>query len=145
LGWNAKWVTGYKGTADVNLALDRGEIEMTSGNTNDESLLRMLRTGNFAVLTLAGKPPTGAPVLPEYMNAPQITDQIAGKLDDPVAKSAFQFWLTTSSIEWFGLPPGAPKDVVEAFRQALSQAATDPKLKKGSALLDLVLTDHRNF
>src|SRR5439155_20928545 len=30
LGWNAAWVTGYRGTNEVMLALDRGDVEMTS-------------------------------------------------------------------------------------------------------------------
>ncbi|MEA2984227.1 MAG: hypothetical protein QOD94_481, partial [Alphaproteobacteria bacterium] len=28
LGWNAKWVVGYKGTSDLFTALERGEIDM---------------------------------------------------------------------------------------------------------------------
>ena len=30
LGWNASWVNGYRGTSETMLALDRGEIDMTS-------------------------------------------------------------------------------------------------------------------
>src|SRR5262249_13527920 len=30
LGWNAKWVLGYRGTSDLMIALERGEIDMTS-------------------------------------------------------------------------------------------------------------------
>ena len=30
LGWNAKWVLGYRGTNDLMVALERGEIDMTS-------------------------------------------------------------------------------------------------------------------
>ena len=119
---------------------------MTAGNTNDETLLRMVRTGNFDVLTLAGKTATGVPLYPEYTHAPQLTEQIAGKLADPVAKSAYEYWTTTSSIDkWFGLPAGTPREIVETYRQALSRVATDPDLNKGGAFLDLVLTDHQNF
>src|SRR5438046_774879 len=30
LGWNTKWVIGYRGTSELMLALERGEIDMTS-------------------------------------------------------------------------------------------------------------------
>ena len=30
LGWNVKWVTGYPGTNELMIALDRGEIDMTT-------------------------------------------------------------------------------------------------------------------
>src|SRR5581483_6726946 len=33
LGWNAKWVMGYRGTPDIIIALERGEIDM-SGTGN---------------------------------------------------------------------------------------------------------------
>ena len=146
LGWNARWVTGYKGTAEISLALERGEIDMTSGNTNDESLLRAVRTGNFEVLTLAGTAPAGVPVLPEFVRAPQIVDQVGDKIEDPIANAAFKYWLTISSIDkWLALPADTPKEIIEAYRTAFSKVAIDPDLNKDGAFLDLVLTDYRNF
>src|SRR5690349_19112691 len=30
LDWNARWITGYRGTSELMIALERGEIDMTS-------------------------------------------------------------------------------------------------------------------
>lgn len=146
LRWNARWVTGYKGTAEISLALERGEIDMTSANTNDDLILRLIRSGNFEVLTLAGTAPAGVPVLPEFVKAPQITDQMGSKIEEPIAKAAFEYWLTISSIDkWLALPADTPKEIVESYREAFLKVAKDTDLNKTGAFLDIVLTDNSNF
>jgi len=146
LGWNAKWVTGYKGTSELNLALERGEIDMTSGNTNEKMILNLISGGKVQVVTLAGMAPAGVPVVPEFANAPQIADQVEGKIRDPIAKAAFQYWLTINSVEkWLGLPGGTPRAIVETYRKAFAEVSADPAFSKGAAFLDLVLTDYRHF
>src|SRR5581483_8798834 len=40
LGWNAKWVTGYSGTNETVIALERGEVDMVS--TGDLAKIRAL-------------------------------------------------------------------------------------------------------
>lgn len=146
LGWNARWVTGYKGTAEISMALERGEVDMISNNTNRDTVLSQIRSGQFEVLTLAGKAPAGVPLIPEMASAPQLVDQIAGKIQEPVAKSAFDYWLTISSVDkWLALQAGTPKEVVQAHRDAFAKIITDPEFEKGAAFLELVMTDHRDF
>lgn len=75
-GWNARWVVGYPGTREVNLALTRGEVDMTS--VDDLNVLQQLvGSGQFTVLTQSGVMADGgkavadpvfgdAPVFPRY-------------------------------------------------------------------------------
>ncbi len=53
LGWNAKWVTGYRGTGDLLLALERGEIDMT-GTSNIIITRKLLESGKFKILLQSG-------------------------------------------------------------------------------------------
>src|SRR5829696_961066 len=53
LGWNAKWVVGYRGTNELTLALERGEIDMTS-TANLFLIQRLIATGNFEILCQSG-------------------------------------------------------------------------------------------
>src|SRR5262245_47245592 len=53
LGWNAKWVVGYRGTSDLMVALERGEIEMTA-TSNTQQIEKLLATGRFKVLVQSG-------------------------------------------------------------------------------------------
>lgn len=146
LGWNAKWITGYKGTTEVAIALERGEVDMISGGTNQDDIPKHLANGNVDVLTVVGRPPPGLPVLPEVAAAPQLVDLLAGKIQDPTAEAAFEYWLTICSVDkWFALPPDTPKEIVEAHRQAFSKLPSDPEFKKGAEMLQLILSDNRHF
>src|SRR5260221_715516 len=53
LDWNAKWVIGYRGTSELMVALERGEIDMTSTG-NLFHVQRLLATGKFKVLAQTG-------------------------------------------------------------------------------------------
>jgi len=46
LGWNAKWVVGYKGTNDLFTALERGEIDMAA-TSSTHMVEKLLKTGKF--------------------------------------------------------------------------------------------------
>ena len=146
LGWNVKWVTGYRGTTEIILASERGEIDMRSDSSNKDAILSQIRSGKFEVATLGGRVPSGVIVAPEYAGAPQIVEQIAGKIQDPVAKAAFDYWMTMLSIDkWLALPPDTSPEIVAAHRDALLKVSGDPDFKKGAEFLELILTDHRGF
>jgi hypothetical protein len=147
LGWNAKWVTGYKSTPETSVALDRGEVDMIATSTNRESAIAQLRSGNFEVLSLAGTTPAGAPpLIPEFDNVPQLVDLLEGKIQDPIAKAAFEYWLTISSVDkWLTLPPDTPQEIVATYRGAFSKIAADPEFEKGAEFLELLMTDYRGF
>jgi hypothetical protein len=50
-----------------------------------------------------------------------------GKLTDPLAQKAFDYWCNGSSIgTWIALPPGTPAAVIEAYRAAFDKVAADP-------------------
>src|SRR6476661_2456140 len=53
LGWNAKWVIGYRGTSELTLALERGEIDMTATG-NIYLVQKLLDTGKFKILAQSG-------------------------------------------------------------------------------------------
>src|SRR6476620_5177521 len=59
LGWNAKWVGGYPGTSQLALALERGEIDMTSTG-NIYVVKKLLDTGKFKILVQSGMLKDGA-------------------------------------------------------------------------------------
>lgn len=119
LDWNVRWVLGYRTTADLNLALERGEVDMTSIPVISD-VLKMLDTGKFSILVQAGAFKGGKlePVK-EFSGAPLISDLLAGKLNDPVAQNAFSYWINNASVgQWVALPEGTPKHIVQAHREA---------------------------
>lgn len=127
LGWNAKWVVGYPGTNELLLALDRGEIDMTS-TANLFQIQKLLGSGRFIALAQSGTLQNGKMVArPELGNAPLIATLMQGKIKDPLAQQGFDYWASITQLDkWIALPPKTPEAFVRAYRQAFQTAFTDP-------------------
>src|SRR5262249_39361107 len=53
LGWNARWVVGYRGTSAIILAMQQGELDMT-GTSNTFAMQHLLDSHKFKVLVQSG-------------------------------------------------------------------------------------------
>jgi tripartite-type tricarboxylate transporter receptor subunit TctC len=138
LGWNARWVTGYQGTNDLMLALDRGEIDMTSTG-NIFQLNQLVDSGRFRILNQSGSLENGKFVgRPDLRGAPVFADVMAGKIKDPLGQRAFDYWIAINATDKFlALVPGTPAPIVEAYREAFAKAVRDPELLgMGQAISD---------
>ncbi len=127
LGWNVKWVVGYRGSNETSMALERGEIDLsTTGNLF--LIDRLVKTGKFKILTQQGEPENGKYVgRPDFGDAPIFADMIAGKITDPIAKQAFAYWESVNSVDkWIALGEGTPDDIVAAYRKAFEIMVKDP-------------------
>jgi tripartite-type tricarboxylate transporter receptor subunit TctC len=135
LGWNVRWVTGYPGNNELMMALQRKEIDMTSLATVEE-IEALLKSGDFTTVTQSGALIDGKQVpQPAYGPAPILGDQLAGKLSDPLAQQAFEYWKNTTQVgQWLALPPATPAPIVAAYRQAFIKTLNNPdfieKLKR---------------
>jgi Tripartite tricarboxylate transporter family receptor len=126
LGWNAKWVTGYRGTNEVMIAFDRGEVDMTSTG-NIFQIQDRLNSGHLKIVNQSGTYEHGAFVRrAEFGDAPLFSDQMKGKIIDPVAQKAFDYWSAlASSDKWLGLAPGTSADNLETYREAFRKTVAD--------------------
>jgi hypothetical protein len=130
LGWNARWVQGYPSeTASVVLALERGEVDMTGFSATGLSD-PLLDRSKYAIIYQTGSHAGMVPSpLPAIAATPLFTAAMRGKIADPLAQKAFDYWRNTSSvINWAALPPGTPTDIVDTYRTAFAKAAADPGL-----------------
>lgn len=125
LGWNAKWVVGYRGTNELMIALERDEIDMTS-TANLFQIQKFLETGRFKILSQSGTLQKGGTVpRPEFGNAPLFAALAHGKIKDPIVQNAFEYWATMTSLDkWFALPPKTPEALVRAHRAAYEVASS---------------------
>ena len=145
LGWNVKWVMGYRGTNEVLLALSRGEIDMSSTDLSAGS--KMLETGKFKVVAQTGSLDVGRThMMPEIEHAPIFRDLMSGKIQDPIARQAFDYWLSFNSVDkWLALMPDTPSAIVAVYRDAFVKASADPEfIELGtSASEDFSPIDHK--
>ena len=138
LGWNAKWVIGYRGTNELMVALDRGEIDMTSTG-NLFHVQRLLATGRFKVLAQTGMLKNGTRIpRPEFADVPVFDRMLAGKIADPLMRQAFDYWSANSAIDkWAALPPNPPPAMLDAYRVAYAKMIADPEfVDRGRKLSD---------
>jgi tripartite-type tricarboxylate transporter receptor subunit TctC len=130
LGWNLRWVTGYQGTPQVVLALQKGEADMldTAGVGAIAPLLAsgdlvpVLQTGIFAGGALKRRDAfPDAPLLSEAFE-----ERTAG-----AARRAIDNWLKAVQIgKYFALPPRTPAGVVAAYREAFARMQDDPEFRQ---------------
>jgi hypothetical protein len=125
LDWNARWVVGYRGTNDLFIALERGEIDMTT-TANLFQIQKLLDTGKFKILSQAGTLQKGKHVpRPEFGDAPMFVDLMHGKLKERLVQQAFDFWSSLTALDkWFALPPKTPEAIVRIHRNAYEAAAS---------------------
>ncbi len=136
LGWNAKWVVGYRASTETTIALERGEVDLTSSGS---SILvrRLTDTGKFQVLCQSGIVVDGKMRRrSDFADVPTMAELIDGKLTDPGALDAFNYLEAMTSIDpWMALPPNTPSSVVATYREAFKKATADPEfIEKGKRI-----------
>jgi tripartite-type tricarboxylate transporter receptor subunit TctC len=124
LGTKFKIIYGYPGSAEIGLAMERGELE--GRNTSSPP----------AVIAAAGGPSspraqfhfllqTGIRKLADYQNVPLLTDIAANAQD----RAAFDFISKASSVSRpFASATGIPAERVAALRKAFADTLRDPEL-----------------
>jgi tripartite-type tricarboxylate transporter receptor subunit TctC len=131
LGWNLKWILGYRGTSDLFVALDRGEIDMTA-TSNVAPIRKLIATGRFKVFAQSGTLRNGEfRPRPDFDDAPVLPKLLEGRITDPLAKKSFDYWMTVHSgpEKWLALPPGTPEPIAAAYREAFARMAEDPEFR----------------
>jgi tripartite-type tricarboxylate transporter receptor subunit TctC len=127
LGWKLKWVAGYRGTNELFLALERGEVEMTA-TANPAPIEKLLTTGKYKILVQTGSRRDGAfSGRQEFGDAPLMPVLMDRKIADPIAAQGFDYWLELHSgaEKWLALPPDSPEPMVGAYRDAFRQLTQD--------------------
>jgi hypothetical protein len=138
LGWNARWVTGYGNNNDLAIALERGEIDMTAlGDDSFVHIPALLDKSKFTIIyqtgTDAGKEPSEVPALHDV---PLFAKAMEGKISDPLAKAAYDYWRDLSYLfKWIALPNGTPKPIVDVYREAFKKTVADPAFVAASEKL----------
>jgi tripartite-type tricarboxylate transporter receptor subunit TctC len=133
LGWNLKWVTGYPGTDALTTALLQGEIEMTA--TQNAFLLRGLKEeGVVDLISQVGVYSEGQyRRRSSFKEVPTMAELLKAKNLKGLEWQGYLSWVGASLVDkWMALPPGAPKEYVQAHRQAFDQATKDPKFISGA-------------
>jgi tripartite-type tricarboxylate transporter receptor subunit TctC len=122
LGARIKVVPGYKGSASVKLAIQRGEVEGVCGvslSTIKSQWQDDLRSGAFRLILQLSGPPQ-----PEFKGAPHVDD--FPKTDDE--RRLFELVFGAQALgRIYVSPPDMPSERREALRAAFTATMKDPQ------------------
>jgi tripartite-type tricarboxylate transporter receptor subunit TctC len=133
LGTKYKIVTGYKGAADLNLAMERGEIEGRGASWVSVQLAMPEAIADGRIKPVVFASITRDPSAPDVPT-------LAELMTDPLHKQVAEFLSAESD---FGrsvfLPPGVPADRVAMLRAAFEKTMKDKDFLADAARLRLTI------
>jgi tripartite-type tricarboxylate transporter receptor subunit TctC len=120
-GTRFRIVTGYSGGNDINLAMERGEVEARTNSWQSWKVNRAawLREGKIAIIAYGGHRSN------ELRDVPMIED-IAGNDEDRQVLRLLTLGPTLGRP--FAAPPGVPAERITMLRAAFAATARDPEL-----------------
>jgi tripartite-type tricarboxylate transporter receptor subunit TctC len=131
-------VSGYKGTAEIRLAIDSGEVSGLCGlswASTKVTWRKQLEAGDVKVVLQNSAAPH-----PDLRDVPLAVSLAKTELGRKLIQLALH---DVSAITYlYSFPPGTPKDRVQLFRRAFRDTMSDPEFvaeaKKGNLELDPV-------
>ncbi len=140
LGLPIQLVTGYKGTADVRLAAESGEVAGGCWGWDSVSVTwqKALASGDAVVVLQASRR-----THPDLPNVPQAIK--LAKTDEGRKMIEVGIHGDSDIVRTYTLPPGTPKDRVQLLRKAFDDTLKDPEFlsdaKKSKLNVDPVSVD----
>jgi tripartite-type tricarboxylate transporter receptor subunit TctC len=132
IGTRFKIVVGYRGGSEINLAMERGEVDARSAT---ESSLRSintswLRENKINFLVQAGARST----TPELQSLPMVEDLARNAEDRAVIELIMSAYKMGRP---FTAPPGVPPERLAALRKAFVDVMKDPEFRQEAKTIDL--------
>ena len=116
-------VSGYKGTADIKLAVNSGELQglVNSWESFKSGWVKELETGAVMIVLQM----LGSGRHPDLPNVPWIFDYVKDEQSRKIVQTGvFDYGAIARP---YVFPPGTPKDRVTALRKALADTYKDPE------------------
>src|SRR5262245_21836519 len=125
LGWNLRWIYGYPGSRELQLAIRQGEIDIWA--TQNAKLVQDLqREGvNQAICTEEDRRRE------DFPNAPTFLELLGAKKPSGLSWQAYQAWAGASELDkYLVVPEGTPEHLVKLLREAFTKIMKDPEVDK---------------
>jgi tripartite-type tricarboxylate transporter receptor subunit TctC len=135
IGLPMRLISGYKGTADMRVAVESGEVDGLCGFSwvSVRTTWRKAIESNLVSILMQSAPKA-------HPDLPKVPLTI-GFAKTPEARQLVEAGVHQPSAITYGysLPPGTPKDRVQTLRQAFSQTVKDPDFlsESGKANLEI--------
>ncbi|MDQ1105647.1 tripartite-type tricarboxylate transporter receptor subunit TctC [Nocardioides zeae] len=135
-------VFGFEGRGPVNLALQRGEIDVDYQTTSSygPAVEPLVEDGSAVALFSLGQLDTDGHVVrdPNFADIPTVVEvyrEVYGAEPDPEKLAAYEalLGLTYTYQKALWVPPGTPEEAVELLRETSAELGADPAFQEAAA------------
>jgi tripartite-type tricarboxylate transporter receptor subunit TctC len=125
LGWNMRWIYGYPGSRELQLAIRQGEIDVWA--TANVKLVQDLQREGVVQIVLAEDERRRE----DFPNVPSFLETLGAKRPTGLAWQAFVGWAGSPELDKFLLAPAeTPEPLLKSLREAFAKVMKDPDVDK---------------
>jgi tripartite-type tricarboxylate transporter receptor subunit TctC len=125
LGWNLRWIYGYPGSRELQLAIRQGEIDIWA--TQNAKLVQDLQREGVTQVICTEEDRRRE----DFPNAPTFLELLGAKKPSGLSWQAYQAWAGASELDkYLVVPDGTPEHLVKLLREAFTKIMKDPEVDK---------------
>jgi tripartite-type tricarboxylate transporter receptor subunit TctC len=125
LGWNLRWIYGYPGSRELQLAIRQGEIDMWS--TQNAKLVKDLQSEGVVQIVCTDEDQRRE----DFPDAPSFFELLGSKKPTGLSLQAYQAWSGAPELDkYLVAPEGTPDHLVKILRDAFAKVMKDPDVDK---------------
>ena len=125
LGWNLRWIYGYPGSRELQLAIRQGEIDMWS--TQNAKLVKDLQSEGVVQIVCTDEDQRRE----DFPDAPSFFELLGSKKPTGLSLQAYQAWSGAPELDkYIVAPEGTPDHLVKILRDAFAKVMKDPDVDK---------------
>jgi tripartite-type tricarboxylate transporter receptor subunit TctC len=125
LNWNLRWIYGYPGSRELQLAIRQGEIDMWA--TQNAKLVQDLKREGVVQVLVTEEDERRK----DFPDVPTFLEVLGDKKPTGLSWQAYQGWAGAPELDKFLVAPEAtPDDLVKLLREAFNKVMKDPDVDK---------------
>jgi len=125
LGWNLRWIYGYPGSRELQLAIRQGEIDVWA--TQNAKLVQDLQREGVVQVVVTEEDERRK----DFPEVPTFLEVLGAKKPTGLAWQAYQGWAGAPELDKFLVAPeGTPDHLVKLLREAFMKTMKDPEVDK---------------
>jgi tripartite-type tricarboxylate transporter receptor subunit TctC len=125
LGWNLRWIYGYPGSRELQLAIRQGEIDLWA--TQNAKLVKDLQREGVAQIVATEEDQRRE----DFSEVPTFIELLGAKKPTGLSWQAYQAWAGAPELDkYLVVPEATPENLVKLLREAFLRAMKDPEVDK---------------
>ncbi|MBI4333226.1 MAG: hypothetical protein HY673_18330 [Chloroflexi bacterium] len=128
LGWNLRWVLGFAGNNEVEMAIRRGEIDVL-GTSDDSGVRTLMQEGLAEPYTTVGNLKGNKFVRRDDFPGVSTFEELLGnKKPSGLSWEAYLVWIGSDQVDKYLMaPPNTPDNMMSLLSEASARMLADPE------------------